>query len=61
MPLAPKTFDAHDLGIQWAIPEKKNKQTGGGDWRYGFSRGSMWNFWGLIKNEEEFPLVTKKK
>ena len=28
MPLAPKTFDAHDLGIQWAIPKKKKNRRG---------------------------------
>ena len=38
MTLAPKTFDVHDLGIQWVIPEK-NKQTEREDWRYGASRG----------------------
>ena len=27
----------------------------------GDQRNSMWNFQGLIKNEVEFPKVTKKK
>ena len=27
----------------------------------GVSKNSMWNFKGLIKNEVEFPRVTKKK
>ena len=38
MPLAPKTFDVHDLGIQWAIPEKD--QTDGG------RRLKIWSFQG---------------
>ena len=34
-----------------------------GVWEYGISRGIkeiLWNFWGLIKNEVEFPRETKK-
>ena len=49
---------------EWAIPEK-NKQgvkdmefPGGG---VDYQKNSMWNFQGLIKNEVEFPRVTKKK
>ena len=45
----------------WAIPEKK--QTGGlRIWNFqGYQNNSMWNFQGLIKNEVEFPGLTKKK
>ena len=34
-----------------------------GVWEYGISRGIkeiLWDFWGLIKNEVEFPRETKK-
>ena len=47
--------------------QEKSKQggVGGGGWGYGICRGyqrdSMWNFRRLIKNEVEFPRVTKKK
>ena len=46
---------------KWAIPEKKLR----GDFEDmefpGYQRNNMWNFQGLIKNEVEFPKVTKKK
>ena len=47
--------------VKWAIPEKI--QTGGlRIWNFqGHQRNSMRNFQGLIKNEVEFPRVTKKK
>ena len=47
---------------------QKKIQTGGGGegglriWNFlGYQRNSMWNFQELIKNELEFPRVTKKK
>ena len=30
-------------------------------WNFQGCQNSMWNFQGLIKNEVEFPRVTKKK
>ena len=49
------------LLLQWAIPEKI--QTGGlRIWNFQvYQRNSMWDFQGLIKNEVEFPRVTKKR
>ena len=46
--------------MKWAIPEKI--QTGFEDMEFPgvYQRNSMWNFLGLIKNEVEFPRVTKK-
>ena len=47
--------------MQWAIPGKI--QTGGlWIWNFqGYQRNSMSNFQGLVKNEAEFPRVTRKK
>ena len=56
----------------WAVPEKIQQGWGGGGggrgvgrllkiWNFQGCQNSMWNFQGLIKNEVEFPRVTKKK
>ena len=51
----------YELGVQWAIPEKK-QALGEGVWNFlGYQKKSMWNFQKLIKNKLEFPRVTKKK
>ena len=42
--------------------QKKYKQVGLKIWNFqGHQRNSMGNFQGLIKNEMEFPRVSKKK
>ena len=50
------------VNIHWAVPEKIQTRGGFRIWNFqGCQRNSMWNFQRLIKNEVEFPRVTKKK
>ena len=47
---------------EWATQKNSKKGNGLGIWNLqGCQRNSMWNLQGLIKNEAEFPRVTKKK
>ena len=58
-----KKIQMEDTRSNWAIRYPEKIQTGGlRIWNFqGYQRNSMWNFQGLIKNEVEFPRVTKKK
>ena len=62
----------HDLGtisLHYCTPpfviglfQKMSKQGELRIWNFqGYQKNSMWNVQGLIKNEVEFPVVTKKK